>query len=153
MVIAKPGTGGHRKDARPDLTGNPMKTLTSSVTAVCLYGGLILSLASFNAWSDDDSIANDDSVLSAFSESDTLSSEELNSERAKQKIEVDRIQINDQDLNGTVSDNTAIGNTTGHNSITGDAFSGAAGFISSVQNSGNNVLIQNSTIINVSVEP
>lgn len=114
-----------------------------------------LVVCSSLAWADDNQApeATEDSAISAFSSSAALTSSELNSERAKQNINVESIQINNQDLDGTVADNVAIGNTTGHNSISGDAFTGAAGFISSVQNTGNNVLIQNATIINVSVDP
>ena len=82
-----------------------------------------------------------------------MSSDELNSHRAMAKIEVDRLQINHSDSDGVVVDNVAAYNDTGDNAIMGDAFVDSAGFISSVQNTGNNVLIQNSTIINVSVEP
>ena len=152
LVMAKQGTGGHRLDARPNLAGKSMKALKDSFKTLSALGCLVaLTTIPVGAWADDD--ASDAAALSAFSDSAILTSEELNSERARQKIEVEKVQINDQDLNGTVAGNTAIGNDTGHNTISGDAFSGAAGFISSVQNSGNNVLIQNSTIINVSVEP
>ena len=72
---------------------------------------------------------------------------------ARTNIEVHHVTINDQELNGVVSDNTAINNNTGDNIISDGAFNDAAGFIGTVQNSGNNVLIQNSTIINVAVEP
>lgn len=154
QVIAKRGTGGHQTGARSNpLVGNPMKALRPYMAALCLLSCIILGATTFSAWAEDNGEDESNAALSAFSDSAALSSEELNSERAKQKIEVDRIQINDQDLNGTVSDNTAIGNNTGHNTISGDAFTGAAGFISSVQNTGNNVLIQNATIINVSVDP
>lgn len=90
--------------------------------------------------------------LDAFEDGGTLSDEELNTHRAKEDIELDQITINDQDQNGDVTDNIAIGNTNGDNLINGEAFSNSSGFLSTVQNTGNNVLIQNSTIINVSVE-
>ncbi len=90
--------------------------------------------------------------LDALDNVDTLSDEELNSHRAREKLEVDQITLNDQTQDGDVTDNVAIGNTNGDNLINGDAFSDASGFLSTVQNTGNNVLIQNSTIINVSVE-
>lgn len=90
--------------------------------------------------------------LSAFASSGTLSDEELNGQRARENIQVDAITINDQDQDGDVTDNVAIGNTNGDNLINGDAFTNSSGFLSTVQNTGNNVLIQNSTIINVSVE-
>ena len=90
--------------------------------------------------------------LGEFGDGGTLSDDELNAERAREKIEVDHISLNDQTQDGDVADNVAIGNTNGDNLINGSAFSDASGFMSTVQNSGNNVLIQNSTIINVAVE-
>lgn len=90
--------------------------------------------------------------LAAFEDAGTLSDEELNKHRAREKIEVDQITLNNQDQDGDVTDNVAVGNTNGDNVINGQAFSDSSGFLSSVQNTGNNVLIQNSTIINVSVE-
>lgn len=91
--------------------------------------------------------------VSSFDAARPLSLEELGEQRAAARIEVDDVTINTADSDGAVVDNTAINNRTGQNTIAGGAFVGAAGFIHSVQNTGNNVLIQNSTIINVSVEP
>ena len=90
--------------------------------------------------------------LAAFEDGATLSDEELNKHRAREKIEIEQITLNNQDQDGDVTDNVAVGNTNGDNVINGQAFSDSSGFLSSVQNTGNNVLIQNSTIINVSVE-
>ncbi len=90
--------------------------------------------------------------LSSFEEGGTLSDEQLNVHRARENIQVDQITLNDQDQDGDVTDNVAVGNRNGDNLINGEAFSNASGFLSTVQNTGNNVLIQNSTIINVSVE-
>lgn len=90
--------------------------------------------------------------LGAFEDGDALSDDELGSHRAKENFEIDQITLNDQETDGEVTDNIAIGNTNGDNLINGDAFSNSSGFLSTVQNTGNNVLIQNSTIINVSVE-
>jgi len=52
-------------------------------------------------------------------------------------------------LNGTVSDNEADHVVTGDNVITGGSINGATGFPTVIQNSGNNVLIQNATVLNV----
>lgn len=51
--------------------------------------------------------------------------------------------------NGLVQDTTAINVATGQNSISDGAFAHASGMPIVIQNSGANVLIQNSTIINV----
>ena len=90
--------------------------------------------------------------LDGADETATLSDEELSAHRAREDIGVTRITINDQDQDGDVTDNVAVGNTNGDNLINGEAFSNSSGFLSTVQNTGNNVLIQNSTIINVSVD-
>lgn len=90
--------------------------------------------------------------LGAFGEDGSLSDEQLNSHRARENIELEQITLNNQDQDGDVTDNIAIGTTNGDNMISGEAFSNSAGFLSTVQNTGNNVLIQNSTIINVEVD-
>ncbi|MBB3227389.1 hypothetical protein FHW69_002012 [Luteibacter sp. Sphag1AF] len=50
---------------------------------------------------------------------------------------------------GSVSDAQASHVNTGMNAIEANSFQGAAGLPTVIQNSGNNVLIQNATIINV----
>lgn len=56
-------------------------------------------------------------------------------------------------LNGTVSDNSADHVITGDNIITGGSAAGATGFPTFIQNSGNNVLIQNATVLSVEFKP
>ena len=90
--------------------------------------------------------------LAAFEDGGALSDNELGSQRARENFDLDQIVINDQDQDGDVTDNVAVGNTNGDNLINGDAFSNSSGFLSTVQNTGNNVLIQSSTIINVTVD-
>jgi len=60
--------------------------------------------------------------------------------------------INDMKLNGVVSDNQAYNLTTGSNTISEGSFAGSSGMPMVIQNSGNNVLIQNATILNVQVQ-
>jgi hypothetical protein len=60
---------------------------------------------------------------------------------------------NNQTITGTVTGNTASNVSTGANSITGNAFQGASGLPSVVQNTGNNVLIQTGVIVNVQLKP
>lgn len=59
---------------------------------------------------------------------------------------------NDIKLNGEVKDNYAKDVTTGSNQITAGAFAGSSGFSTTIQNSGNNVLIQNATILNIQMK-
>ena len=62
-------------------------------------------------------------------------------------------QISDMKLRGVVADNEAVNiGMTGTNVISEGAFSNASGVPMVIQNSGNNVLIQNATIVNVEVK-
>lgn len=60
--------------------------------------------------------------------------------------------VNDMLLKGVVADNRASNVTTGSNAISDGSFSGMVGLPLVVQNTGNGVLIQNATIINVQVK-
>lgn len=57
--------------------------------------------------------------------------------------------VNDMRLHGTVGDNTAVNTFSGSNIVSDGSFSNAAGLPTVIQNTGNNVLIQNATILNV----
>ncbi len=57
--------------------------------------------------------------------------------------------LNQNNSSGTVQANVASNLTTGSNTISQSAFSNSSGIPIVVQNSGNNVLIQNSTILNL----
>ena len=59
---------------------------------------------------------------------------------------------NDMLLKGVVGDNRASNLTTGSNVISDGAFTGAVGMPMVIQNTGNGVLIQNATIVNVQVK-
>jgi hypothetical protein len=65
------------------------------------------------------------------------------------KLSGGTLVVQNTTLNGTVSDNTADHLVTGDNTITGGSIAGATGFPTVIQNSGNNVLIQNATVLNV----
>ncbi|MCG6873507.1 MAG: hypothetical protein LJE97_00300 [Betaproteobacteria bacterium] len=62
------------------------------------------------------------------------------------------VNINEIVERGVVAENEAHHLTTGSNAISDGAFAGASGLPIVVQNSGNNVLIQNSTILNLNVK-
>ena len=59
------------------------------------------------------------------------------------------LHLNQNNSTGAVAGNVASQLTTGSNNISDGAFSNAAGIPIVIQNSGNNVLIQNSTILNL----
>jgi hypothetical protein len=56
---------------------------------------------------------------------------------------------NEADIQGRVTDNSAIGVKGAPNAVNGGAFVGAAGINTVIQNSGSNVLIQNALVVNV----
>lgn len=60
--------------------------------------------------------------------------------------------INDMTLNGVVAGNQAYNLSTGNNTVTEGSFAGASGMPTLIQNTGNNVLIQNATIVNVQLQ-
>lgn len=59
---------------------------------------------------------------------------------------------NTNDLSGTLYNNNALDSVTGSNFVTDGALAGSSGFSTLIQNSGNNVLIQNATILNLQVQ-
>lgn len=60
--------------------------------------------------------------------------------------------INANQLNAKLFDTSATGNITGTNSIRDAAFAGATGFPTVIQNSGNNVIIQNGAVLNLTLK-
>lgn len=52
-------------------------------------------------------------------------------------------------VDGAVTGNQAVNVSSGQNQISGGAFSGMSGLPVVIQNSGSNVLIQSSTVVNV----
>lgn len=55
-------------------------------------------------------------------------------------------------VDGNVSGNQAVNVTSGQNVINGGAFAGVSGVPTVIQNSGSNVLIQTSTVVNVTIK-
>lgn len=57
--------------------------------------------------------------------------------------------LNFMDIDAALHSNSARANVTGNNSVSTGAFSNASGLATVIQNSGNNVIIQNATILNL----
>ena len=89
----------------------------------------------------------------AFEGAKALDTAELGEQRAKAKLEIDKLTLIAPTQNGVVAGNSAVNTTTGANSVADSAFAGAAGIVNTIQNTGNNVLIQSSTVVNVSLQP
>lgn len=60
--------------------------------------------------------------------------------------------LNDMKLRGVVADNRAVNVSTGTNLISEGALANSAGLPMVIQNSGNNVLIQSATIVNIQLK-
>ncbi len=86
-----------------------------------------------------------------FHAEERASLEELENARGREGIDI--TTLNNQNIRGILTDNTATNNTSGLNIIDHGSFAGAGGMFSVIQNSGNNVLIQDSTVINVTILP
>lgn len=80
-----------------------------------------------------------------------LSSTQLN-DQALESSRGGTLVLNDMKLDGIVSDNVAADIVTGSNIVTNGSFAGASGMPTLIQNTGNNVLIQNATIVNIQLQ-
>lgn len=82
-------------------------------------------------------------------ELDVLSSDQLAQASGRQGISM-QWQVNDSQQAGQVADNVLSGNVvTGDNSISDQAFQNMSGIATVIQNTGNQVVIQDSTQINI----
>ncbi|MFV0478501.1 MAG: hypothetical protein ACK5ME_11815 [Parahaliea sp.] len=91
------------------------------------------------------------STLSALA----IGNAELDLQRAREGLHVDGLamQLGEIHTDATINDNVLNAEQTGLNSVGSGAFSHASGLVFSVQNSGNHVIIQNTTLINVNMQP
>ncbi|WP_423839856.1 carbon storage regulator [Vibrio mytili] len=95
-------------------------------------------------------------ACSAFADEIVLSDEEvsldiMNESRGGQNVELDLIYA-DSDIHGISSDNIASNTVSGNNILSPGAFAESSGLSSVIQNTGNNVLIQNSTVVNLTLK-
>lgn len=90
---------------------------------------------------------NQDALI--FSADETVLADELDDERGREGV--DMFTLNNMNIRATLSGNQANQNMSGYNSIDGGSFGQASGITSVIQNSGNNVVIQNATNVNVTI--
>jgi len=90
--------------------------------------------------------------LDILANSEILSEDMMTQSRGGQyELKIDNIHAS-SDMYGDVAGNGAYNNTTGDNIIDSGSFSNASGVLNVVQNSGNNVLIQNATVVNLTLK-
>ena len=61
-------------------------------------------------------------------------------------------QVNLMDLDAALHHNSARATMSGDNTVSSGAFANSSGVVNVVQNSGNNVIIQNATILNLDLK-
>lgn len=76
-----------------------------------------------------------------------VSEKELSNERGRYKPAV--AQVSTQDVEAVLDNNTTLNTSNGDNTVANQAFTNAQGHLSVIQNSGNNVIIQDTTIYNI----
>lgn len=82
---------------------------------------------------------------------ETVSLEAMNEARGGQNVELDLFYAK-SDVDGISSDNVATNTVSGNNILSPGAFADSSGISSVIQNTGNNVLIQNSTVVNLTLK-
>ena len=89
-------------------------------------------------------------TLAGFSANAVLSPEELDAQTGGERGRL--LVTSNMNLDGILTDNIVLSSINGYNMLRDGAFSNASGFATIIQNSGNNVLIQNTTIVNFTTE-
>jgi len=78
---------------------------------------------------------------------------QLNSLRGGTSVPANFTHVrNENDVSGSVFNNAAVNVVTGNNTVGMGSFANASGLPIVIQNSGNNVLIQNATILNLQMK-
>jgi hypothetical protein len=90
-----------------------------------------------------ESVIENSAIFAAIPVSET----ELSAQRGRYKPEL--VQFSSQELDAVLEENSASGTVNGHNTIADDAFKSAQGHVSIIQNTGNNVIIQDTAIYNI----
>lgn len=82
---------------------------------------------------------------------DPLTGEQLNELAGGQNIQIERIleQITNANLNGQMTSNVLNSTATGYNMLATGALSNVSGIATVIQNSGNQVIINSATILNI----
>lgn len=117
--------------------------------AIATWGAvtIVASLAATPAWGEPTSPAGARQTKSSLFEH-AVPDSALDARRGR-ALDLRITEISEK---GVVSENVAHHLTTGSNIVADGAFGNSAGVPIVVQNSGNNVLIQNSTILNLNVK-
>jgi hypothetical protein len=123
-----------------------MKTIIKT-----LEGGLLILLVILLHSQEVKADVDQDQDKLSFSSAETAVAEEL--DNASGREGVDMTTLNNMNVRATLSGNQANNTVNGYNIIDHGAFAQASGINSVIQNTGNNVVIQDATIVNVTIMP
>jgi len=129
------------------------KTTMSIIAAIALFGGALVSQS--NAGQDMPNPMQEQPQVDVSGFGQALAGDNLGEESGRQFTNIDAIDLTllSQRQEANQDGNFIYGWTkTGNNSISDHAFDNMNGFATVIQNSGNQVLIQNDTIVNVTVK-
>lgn len=118
------------------------------------------------AASDEDDFATAREVIGATEPADAIlpasgeESSEFSNTVSESDLEVSRgtfspsnLTLNVSSVSGKVENASVVGGITGRNIIGEGAFNDTVGVVSNMQNTGNNVVMQNSTVIHINFQP
>ncbi len=81
-------------------------------------------------------------------DAEAVNADELEGEHGKSGLNL-QFQVNDSQQNAVLTDNVLTNSVTGDNSISDNALSGASGITTVIQNTGNQVVLQANTMVNI----
>ena len=132
------------------------KVSISIIAGIALIGG-VLSAHESNAGQLSPAPGQDQSLLDVSGFGKAATGDNLKALSGRQAVSNIDLMTTTASTTGTESGNDLqVGGggsslTTGNNSVNGNAFNGASGFPTVIQNTGNQVLIQNELVVNVNM--
>ena len=136
VVIAVPALAAHAADDQPSQTQAQIEQAAATGSTTAAY-------TQTQAVSDAGAAPAPQAVKPDSTFGVAMSDAQLSERRGGDAL------VGQNNLTGTVSDNTAYKVSTGSNAIGGGSFSNSNGLPTVIQNTGANVLIQNATVLNV----
>ncbi len=130
-----------------------LRITASTIAALVLFGGILGSQES-QAEQALPTPAQEQTTLEVTGFGQALAGENLASLSGRQAMQIDNLDlVYSTSTNNAYQDgNSIVGSTvSGYNSVSSGAFTNMSGFATVIQNSGNQVLIQNDLIVNVTM--
>jgi hypothetical protein len=147
-ALTAPGTQSPTKESSRDANTRPATESQQTSPAGGAANHPAETAVSQNA-PDDKSLDKDSGKASDALAGNVIDDHQLGGARGGAELQPVNLNVNQNNSTGSVSGNVATNLTTGTNNISDSAFSNSAGVPVVIQNTGNNVLIQNSTILNL----